>query len=239
MSRAGSERKDLIDADTRRWLRRRILAWYPHGGRDFPWRHTRNPYRVLIAELLLQRTRADLVEPLYHRFLHTYATPGALARAEPADVVELLQPLGYRHRSARLPALGQALIERHRGTVPRSKEDLLALPGVGDYVANAVLAVAFDERRPLLDPNVVRVLERALGRRSHRPRPRDDQTLWNELARLLPARHAREFALGLVDLGATVCRPRRPRCHQCPLNSRCRTYNTGQVRPATAAPPRP
>lgn len=203
------------------WLRRRVLSWFRENGRDFPWRRTSDPYAVLIAEVLLQRTRADLVEPLYELFLVQYPDGETLSRADPCDVVELLRPLGFLHRSARLPALGLALMNDHRGRVPCRKSSLLALPGVGQYAANAVLTIALRQPEPLLDPNVVRVVERLYSRSSLRARPRDDASLWQFVGELLPPRAAREFNLGLVDLGAIVCRPRRPRCPVCPLRQRC------------------
>jgi A/G-specific adenine glycosylase len=221
-----------ISVSQRRWLRRRALEWFSHSGRTFPWRAASDPYHVLIAELLLQRTRADLVEPIYHTFLDVYPDVAALAQADEADVVALLRPLGFLHRSARLPALARALMERHEGAVPSTKEELLALPGVGEYVANAVLAIAFDERRPLLDPNVIRVVGRVFGRRSVRARARDDRQLWQEIAALLPRRSPTQFALALVDLGAILCRPRRPRCHECPLRLKCKAFLSGDVSPA-------
>jgi A/G-specific adenine glycosylase len=227
--------RDPIPENTYRWLRRRVLAWFRGHGRDFPWRETDDPYHVLIAELLLQRTRADLVEPLYHRFLAVYPDAHALAKAEPAETEELLRPLGFLHRSRRLPALGQSLVDRHHGDVPRSKQALLALPGVGEYVANAVMTVAFGQRMPLLDPNVIRLLARVLGRTSTRSRPRDDAALWEFVAHLLPRRRAREFSLALVDLGALVCR-KRPRCFECPLRPRCNAFLSGSVTPMPLGP---
>jgi len=227
---------DPIPENTTRWLRRRVLGWFRKHGRDFPWRETEDPYPVLVAELLLQRTRADLVEPIYDRFLAAYPSPHALAKADPADAEELLRPLGFLHRSRRLPALGRALVDSHGGDVPRSKSDLLALPGVGEYVANAVLTVAFGRRMPLLDPNVIRLLDRVFGRTSTRARPRDDAELWEFVAHLLPRRNAREFSLALVDLGAVVCR-RRPRCFECPLRSRCDAFLSGSVEPLPVVPP--
>jgi A/G-specific adenine glycosylase len=213
------------------WVRRRVLSWFHRSGREFPWRESSDPYAVLIAEVLLQRTRADLVEPIFRQFIAAYPDARALAHADPAAVFDVLRPLGFVQRSARLPELGRALVEQHSGAVPRSFSGLVGLPGVGRYVANAVLVVAFEERRPLVDPNVLRVLERAFGFRSTRPRPRDDEKVWAFVGELLPHRAAREFNLALVDLGAVVCRVRRPRCGECPLNPRCRALQEGEVTP--------
>src|ERR1700682_3043490 len=195
-------------------FRRNILAWYTHAGRDFQWRATLDPYRVLIAELLLQRTRADLVAPHYKRFMSAYPDIFALAKANPTRVRALLGPLGFHHRSARLPKLAREVVDRHGGTVPRSRAAMLGLPGVGEYVANAVLVVAYRRRLPLVDPNVIRLIGRYFGIQSVNPRPRTDRRLWEFVAALVPSRRAREFGLGMVDLGAMVCRARRPLCDQ-------------------------
>jgi A/G-specific adenine glycosylase len=219
-------------APTAAWLRRRLLDWVPRNGRDFPWRRNPTPYNVLIAELLLHRTRADLVPPLFHRFLAAYPNPHTLARAESRNVAALLRPLGFAHRARRLPELGRALVERHAGKVPASREELLALPGVGPYIANAVLAVAFARRMPLLDPNVIRVIGRVFGFHSERIRPRDDPRLWAFVRDLVPPREPGRFGLALVDLGALVCRSRRPRCFNCPLSPRCRAFRLREVEPA-------
>jgi A/G-specific adenine glycosylase len=223
--------KDDIRPSEKRWLTTSVLKWFEASGRTFPWRERRDPYRVLIAELLLQRTRADLVLPLYEEFLQRYPDAVALAKATPEEVVECLRPLGFVHRSRRLPAVAKEIVERHGGRVPRSKSSLLALPGVGNYVANAVLAVAFNERRALLDPNVARVVERVFDRPARTTRPRDDPRLWTFIERLLPRRRTAEFSLALIDLGALICRPKRPRCFACPLQRRCRAFALGTVSP--------
>lgn len=220
---------DDIPASEKRWLRRRALDWFDKDGRDFPWRRQPDPYPVLVAELLLQRTRADLVLRLYESFLARYPNAAALAVAEPDDIVSFLRPLGFTHRSSRLPRLGQELCERHDGEVPQSKQALLALTGVGEYIANAVLAIAFDERRPLVDPNVIRLIGRMTERQSERSRPRDDRQLWDLIEGFLPRRRATAFGLALVDLGATICLVRRPRCHQCPLRPHCAAFASGTV----------
>jgi A/G-specific adenine glycosylase len=154
-----------------------------------------------------------------------------LAAADTRDVLELLRPLGFVHRNERLPALARALVSKHGGAVPESEAELLALPGVGRYVANAVLVLAFGERRPLLDPSVIRLLDRCLGLRSARSRPREDPRLWSVLEYIVSGRNPRAAALGMIDLGAVVCLPRRPRCGTCPLKGRCLAFQRGTVEP--------
>jgi A/G-specific adenine glycosylase len=216
------------------WFRRQTLRWFRQHGRAFAWRGSTDPYQVLIAEILLQRTRADLVPDAYARFIRAFPDSFSLAAARIEDTVEILHPLGFTHRSARLPALGRTIVERHEGAIPNTKAELLALPGVGEYVANAVLSIAFKKRLPLVDPNVIRLFGRYLGERSEKARPRDDPALWKLVADYLPARNVREFNLAVVDLGAIVCRPRRPRCTECPLRTRCVALRRGDVYPAAA-----
>ena len=220
-------------APTARWLRQRVLSWAERHSRDFVWRRSSDPYDVLLAEVLLHRTRADAVERIFLRLRATYPTPADLAQADEDELMELLRSLGYSHRSRRMRLLGHALVERHAGLVPNDRAALLALPGVGPYIANAVLAGAFGERVPLLDPNVIRVIGRVFGVWSGRRRPRDDQMLWDFLQRLVPRARSAEFGLALVDIGALICVSRRPRCHECPLRLRCEAYVLGSVIPAT------
>jgi A/G-specific adenine glycosylase len=213
--------EDCSVASERLVIQRRLLRWFAQEGRRLPWRVQTDPFAILVSEILLQRTRTDVVELHYEQFMRAYPTPAALASADVATVSQILKPLGFRHRTERLPSLAAALMVDHSGAVPRSKEALLRLPGVGEYVANAVLAIAFGRQAPLLDPNVIRVLDRCLGWHSRRLRPRVDRALWGRLASLIPRRRAREFGLALVDLGAMVCRPRHPRCDICPLRELC------------------
>lgn len=222
-----------VDPKDVAWLRRQVRAWFKLHGRSFPWRCTRDPYKVLVAELLLQRTRADLVAAIYPKFIASYPDAKALAEADAAELVEVLRPLGFMHRNRRLVEVGRALVAQFGGSVPREEEQLRSLPGVGRYVANAVLLVAFDRPRPLLDPNVIRLLDRCFGVRSARARPREDVALWTLLQQAVTPRNPRPIALGLIDLGATVCVPGRPRCSVCPLRRRCAAYGAGLVRPAT------
>jgi A/G-specific adenine glycosylase len=217
---------------TATWLRRRLAVWFEKHGRNFVWRRNTIPYHVLVAELLLQRTRADIVEPYFEKFVARFPDAHALAAADKEEVTELLRPLGFEHRSRRLPQLGQALVERHGGQIPTDRGSLMDLPGVGPYVTNVVLSLCFGRRLPFLDPNVIRVVDRVFGIRSQRSRPREDPELWEFVASLTPRSDPGGFGLALVDLGALICRPRRPRCLECPLRARCNAYQSAAVEPA-------
>ena len=199
-------------------LRRRVLRWFRAEGRDFPWRHTHDPWEVLLAELMLQRTRADLVPRVYQEALRRYPTAAAFADAPPADLEELLRPLGFTHRNVRLRAAADACRDR----VPRSMAGLLAVPGVGRYAATATLCFAHGRRLAVVDPSVIRLLGRLELATSSRTRARDDPELWTAADQLLPSRNAREWNFAVLDLASTICRP-APRCAACPLQDVCPT----------------
>jgi A/G-specific adenine glycosylase len=213
----------VINAEHKRRLHRQLLTWYrQHGRHDLPWRQTRDPWLVLLAEVLLQRTRADLVDPVFRRLVLAYPTATDMAFAPPEQVDAILEPLGLRHR---FPRVRQLATRSQRG-VPQSVDRLLELPGVGKYVAHATACFAFGRRLPVIDPNVIRVLGRLGLATSTAARPRDDARMWTTAGSLLPARRVREWNYALLDLGALVCQ-RRPRCEVCPLISLC---PTGQAR---------
>lgn len=199
-------------------LRRRLLRWYRESGREFPWRGTRDPWAVLLAELMLQRTRADLVVAVYDEAMRRYPSAAAFADAPPKEIADLLRPLGYKHRNKRLQAAAAAC----REGVPRTMTGLLGVPGVGRYAARATLCFAYGRRLGVVDPSVIRVLDRLDIARSSRVRPREDGELWKAADRLLPARNSRTWNYAVLDLGAVVCRP-KPRCPACPLLPLCPT----------------
>jgi len=204
-----------------RVFRRRLLAWYARRGRDLPWRRTRDPYRVLVSEVMLQQTQVARVIPKYREWLRRYPSLGALAAASTGEVREAWYPLGYNIRPLRLRAIARTVVRRHGGRLPRTREELLALKGIGAYTAGAVLSFAFGQDAAILDTNVRRVLRRIwMGERS---RVRD-RALWELAARLLPRGRAYDFNQALMDLGATICTARAPRCGACPLARMCVSY---------------
>jgi A/G-specific adenine glycosylase len=182
---------------------------------------------------MLQRTRADLVVPVYEEVVERYPSARALAEAPRREVEALLRPLGYTHRNARIQAAARACEEG----VPRALPGLLAIPGVGRYAATATLCFAFGRRLAIVDPNVIRVLGRLGIGSSVRRRPRDDPSLWHRASVLVPRHAAREWNFALLDLGALVCRP-RPRCEECPLRALCPTGAAMQLTRQTEPPER-
>lgn len=200
-----------------RVFRRSILAFHRRCGRPFPWRQSRDRYAVLIGELLLQRTRAEHVEPVYHRFLGLWPEPASLAEAEASDVAAVLRPLGLAKRAALLVRLGRELVAI--GEVPATPARLKELPGVGPYTAHAVPIFSGNRNLPLVDWVIARVLRRYFGLPSER-RPNADHELWELAAAIAATGRARDLWLGTLDLAAAFCK-RRPLCDRCPLSSAC------------------
>ncbi len=194
-----------------------LLAWYQAHGRDLPWRRTRDPYKVLVSEVMLQQTQVDRVLPKYLEFLERFPDVRSLARASAGDVIRAWSPLGYNMRAVRLHRTAQAVVEQHGGHFPANVAEIRSLPGVGDYTAAAVACFALGRRVPVVDTNVRRVLGRALE-------GRDDVTpkaAWAMAEQALPQRRSYEWNQALMDLGATVCVARAPRCGACPLEAHC------------------
>ena len=210
----------------RQWFRRRLLDWYRRNGRDLPWRTTRDPYRILVSEIMLQQTQVDRVLPKYHEWLDRYPTFEVLAAARVNDVVETWRPLGYNIRPRRLHDIAREAVTRYDGRLPDDEATLRSFKGIGPYTAGAVRSFAFGQRAAILDTNVARVLHRVfVGRgdaRSHAMKRR----LWDISRAVLPHRHVFDFNQALMDFGATVCPARRPACARCPMRARCRSVRT-------------
>ena len=213
-----------------------MVAWYRRSGREFPWRNTGDPYHILAAEMMLRKTSAGLPARVFPEFIRLYPTVGSLARASESRVRRVLQPLGIADRARLMIQTAKAISVDHDGTVPSSLTALLALPGVGPYTANAVRCFAFNQRAPLVDTNVIRVLSRSLEIHSEKRRPRSDRALWAAAEDLVPVQHAREYNLGLLDLGAGICTINNPACHRCPLVKSCAAYQAASPLPSKSIP---
>lgn len=205
-----------LTAARRNGLRRAVLDASDGLWRDLPWRHTRDPWRVLVSEVMLQQTQVSRVVEPYRTFVGLFPTPAVCAEAGAAAVVRAWAGLGYNRRAVNLHRAAVAIVERHGGVVPSELESLRALPGVGEYTARAVLAFAFEVPIGVVDTNVVRVLARAVAARPLRPA--EAQALAD---RLVPHEDPWRFNQSLFDLGAQVCTAQRPRCTGCPLRRRC------------------
>jgi A/G-specific adenine glycosylase len=208
----------------RQWFRRRLLDWYRRNGRDLPWRRTRDPYRILVSEIMLQQTQVDRVRPKYDEWLRRYPDFETLAAAPVEEATRAWYPLGYNVRPRRLHAIAREAVASYGGSLPNDETVLRSFKGIGAYTAGAVLSFAFGQRAPILDTNVARVLFRVfVGRgnpRAHTVR----RHLWEISRATLPHRHVFDFNQALMDFGATLCVARKPKCLTCPLARRCRAF---------------
>lgn len=204
-----------------------VLAWGVPQLRDLPWRAERDPWTILVAEVMLQQTQSDRVVPKWQEFLGAFPTPARCAAASLADVLRLWQGLGYPRRARHLHLTAALVVERHDGALPDDLDALLALPGIGPYTARAVLAFAFERDVAVVDTNIARVLARTFG---DRLTPKLAQSIADAA---VPAGGGWIWNQVLMDLGATVCRP-RPRCDACPLAGTCSWQLAGRPDPDPA-----
>ncbi|HEY3910047.1 MAG TPA: A/G-specific adenine glycosylase [Stellaceae bacterium] len=218
-----------------------LLAWYDRHRRRLPWRavpgEAPDPYRVWLSEIMLQQTTVAAVAPYFGRFAARWPDISALAEASLDQVLQVWQGLGYYARARNLHACARAVAERHGGVFPREPAALRALPGIGDYTAAAIAAIAFDQRVAAVDGNVERVVARLYA--IDEPMPDAKPRLKALAAALVPPQRAGDFAQAIMDLGATVCTPRRPRCVLCPWRGACAALANGQTEalPVTAEKP--
>jgi A/G-specific adenine glycosylase len=209
-------------------LARSLIRWYRHERRDLPWRRTRDPYRIWVSEVMLQQTTVRAVVPYYRRFLRRFPTLRALAGAKLPQVLTAWSGLGYYRRARHLHAAARMIRSAHRGRIPRRREELLELPGIGPYTAGAVLSIAFGQREPILDGNVARVLSRLVLLRGDTRSPGTQKRLWDLAGSLVAAAGAPgDLNQSLMELGATVCTPVDPGCGFCPVASCCAARSAG------------
>ena len=207
-------------------LAQRVVQWQQqHGRHDLPWQNTRDPYPVWLSEIMLQQTQVVTVLAYFQRFMAQFPTVAALAQAHPDAVMRLWAGLGYYSRARNLHRCAQEVMQIHGGVFPRSAAVLQTLPGIGRSTAAAIASLCFDERVAILDGNVKRVLTRFLGFDADLARAAHERRLWALATDLLPpddlAAQMPRYTQGLMDLGATVCSAKKPRCDRCPLHTPC------------------
>jgi A/G-specific adenine glycosylase len=201
-----------------RWFRRRLLAWGREHRRSFPWRETDDPWRVLVAEVLLQRSRGKTVAKVYEGLFRRWPDASSMSRAREGSIASVIRPLGLVRRAGTLRAMAREVARL--GDVPTDLDALVTLPGVGRYAANATLVVAFGKRAPVVDGVSARVYRRYLGLPSDLPAT-SDPSLWEEVATATPPNASKEWNWAVLDLAAEICLPAKPRCGVCPLVTRC------------------
>ena len=206
-----------------------LLLWYQQNKRDLPWRHTSDPYRIWISEIMLQQTRVEAVKPYYARFLETCPDIQTLASLPEEKLMKLWEGLGYYSRARNLQKAARVVVENYGGVMPNTYEELLKLPGIGEYTAGAIASIAYGERVPAIDGNVLRVLARVSASEADITLPETKKEFRKALALIVPA-EAGDFTQSLIELGATVCAPNRePMCEVCPLSDTCAAYRRGKT----------
>jgi A/G-specific adenine glycosylase len=219
---------------------RALLRWYRKNSRQLPWRRTQDPYAVWVSEVMLQQTRVDTVIPFFRKWMRRFPTVAALARARRNDVLKQWEGMGYYRRAVNLHRASLKLMQDHGGQLPVDAHELLKLPGIGKYTASAIAAIAFGGDSLALDGNLRRVLSRLFDAPFDVSSAEGERRIRRRAAPLLPHGKASEFNQAMMDLGATICKPRRPDCDRCPIRAWCRAYRRGvqEMRPVrrTRAP---
>ena len=208
----------------------RVLEWYErHGRHDLPWQKQRTPYRVWVAEIMLQQTQVKTVIPYYERFMQSFPELQTLASATLDEVLEHWAGLGYYSRARNMHKAALEIMQHHRGQFPETYADVLKLPGIGPSTAGAVLAQALGQCHTVLDGNVKRVLCRYHAVEGWPGQPSVEKQLWSLAEQHTPQQRLAEYTQAMMDMGATLCKRGTPRCDDCPLQHDCRACQTGQV----------
>jgi A/G-specific adenine glycosylase len=208
-------------------FRKQLLGWFRQFQRDLPWRRTKNPYRIWLSEIMLQQTRVAAVIPYYDRFLERFPDVHALAGASQEEVLRLWSGLGYYSRARNLQKAAQQIVAKHGGQFPIRLENALALPGIGNYTAAAILSIAYGEKHAVLDGNVARVLARLGAKHGDIREPQRWQELQKKADSLLDPKSPGDWNQALMELGATLCTPKSPQCLLCPVAQFCEGRKLG------------
>jgi len=207
---------------------RKILLWRKSNNFDsmFPWRNSQDKYKILVSEILLKKTTRKQVAKEWNLFIKNYPNFEKIKKGDIRRLTKILRPLGLEHsRGKGLKRLALNIIKKHQGKVPKTKVDLLGLPGVGPYTANAVLCFAFQKDISMVDTNILRVLQRIFGIKSKNNRPRQDKKIWEFAESLPPKGKGKDFNYGILDFGAEVCTAKNPKCSTCVMKKICNYYS--------------
>ncbi len=206
-----------------------MTGWYRANGRDLPWRRTQNPYYIWISEIMLQQTQVDTVKPYYLRFIQRFPTVEALADAPMDDVFKLWEGLGYYRRASNLKEAAVILKNSWNGHFPDTYEEIIKLKGIGSYTASAIASIAFGLPRGVIDGNTLRIISRVFNRQDNIARDSTKKLYQEVMDALIAHTSPSDFNQGMMDLGATVCTPKKPQCEQCPVAAWCMAKSEGTV----------
>jgi len=182
----------------------KMLTWFEKNGRDFPWRKTTDPYKIMIAEFLLQKTHVRKVEEIYQEIINHYPDIRSLSNANQKNLERIIKPLGFLNRAERLINASKKIVKDFDGNIPNDFDYLLSIKGIGNYIASAILIFAFEERRVIVDTNVIKILTSEFQIKSEKKRPHTDRTLWHAAQELAPEKNIKEFNWALLDFGASL-----------------------------------
>ena len=206
---------------------KKLLLWYRKNKRDLPWRKTKDPYKIWISEMMLQQTTIKTVIPYFNRWIKRFPTIKDVAKSSEQEILRLWQGLGYYNRAKNIKKTADIIVSSFKGIFPQKYDLLKKLPGFGPYTTGAVLSIAFDQRVPIIDANVRRVIMRILNFQGS-ANPKQDPQIHKFLSKILPDKDIRDFNQSLMELGALVCQSKNPQCFLCPLKLYCQAYKTGQ-----------
>ena len=206
----------------------RLLAWYDQNKRDLPWRRDTDPYRVWVSEVMLQQTRVEAVKPYFERWLERFPDVYSLAEAPEDEVLRCWQGLGYYSRARNLQQGVREVVAEYGGQIPADLQAIRTLAGVGEYTAGAILSIAYKQRQPAVDGNVLRVFSRLFCITGDIRRPATKRLITDYVENELPSDRPGDFNQAVMDLGSAICTPKQPRCDQCPLSGWCLAYKQGR-----------
>lgn len=210
-------------------FQQQLVEWFNREQRDLPWRHTRDPYKIWVSEVMLQQTRVDTVIPYFNRFVEKFPTPQMFAYAPEEEILKMWEGLGYYSRVRNLQAGVREVVETYGGTVPDNRTDMSKLKGVGPYTAGAVLSIAYGKPEHAVDGNVMRVLSRVLHIDADIALPKTKKVFEEAVSYLIDPNNASSFNQGLMELGAMICTPTSPKCLLCPVQEYCRAFEAGDA----------
>lgn len=208
-------------------IRRSLLGWYQKEKRDLPWRKTRNPYFIWVSEIMLQQTQVKTVIPYYKKWIAAFPTVKKLAESPENRVLKIWEGLGYYSRARNIHKAAKVVTREYGGKIPDNPEDILKLPGIGRYTSGAILSIAFEKTIPVVDGNVIRVLSRLFTLPENGAARESENKLYKIAENLLPRKDPGDFNQAMMELGATVCLPKKPSCPLCPVKSICQSRQLG------------
>ncbi|AVK95427.1 A/G-specific adenine glycosylase [Lysinibacillus sphaericus] len=209
-------------------FRQSLVEWFEKEKRDLPWRHTKDPYKIWVSEVMLQQTRVDTVIPYYNRFMESFPTLELLAEAPQEYLLKHWEGLGYYSRARNLQAGVREVLESYGGIVPDNRHEISKLKGIGPYTAGAILSIAYNKPEHAVDGNVMRVLSRVLNIHDDIALPKTKKIFEAAVEELIDSENASSFNQGLMELGALICSPTSPKCLLCPVREYCTAFNEGE-----------